>query len=141
VADVAPLDDIKPPVVTAWSQEAYQLDLTGMAKQVVINSLQLEKDSDHIKLLVNDSIKPMMNDKMKQDVEAALSIFYNDELSLSLEFSPQLNAETPSEYQQRMEDEARMHFIEELNGSDFGITMKENFNAVLLEHSVKRTEH
>ena len=135
------VDEINKPVVTAWSKEAYQLDLTGMAKQVVINSLQLENETGQIKLLVNESIKPMMNDKMKQDVETALSNFYNKELSLSLEFSAQLNAETPSEYQQRMDDEARMQFIEELNSSDFGITMKQNFNAVLLEHSVKRTEH
>lgn len=133
--------DIKKPVVTAWSLEAYQLDLTGMAKQVVINSLQLENEAGKIKLLVNQSIQPMMNDKMKLEVEAALSTFYNNELSLSLEFSTQLNAETPAEYQQRMDDEARLLFIDELNGSDFGITMKQNFNAVLLEHSVKRTEH
>jgi len=135
------VDEIKKPVVTAWSKEAYQLDLTGMAKQVVINSLQLENEAGQIKLLVNESIQPMMNDKMKQEVEVALSTFYHKELSLSLQFSSQLNAETPSEYHQRMDDEARMLFIDELNGSDFGITMKQNFNAVLLDHSVKRTEH
>lgn len=128
-------------MVTPWSTEAYQLVLTGIAKQVVINSLLLEQESTHIKLLVNSSLQPMMNDKIKQDVEMALSEFYKQKLSLSLEFSAELKAETPSEYQQRMDDEARMQFIDNLNNSDFGIAMKNNFNAVLLEHSVKRIQH
>ncbi len=127
--------------MTPWSTEAHQLDLTGMAKQVVINSLMLENNDVEIKLLVSSSIQPMMNDKMQQDVERALSGFYNKSLSLNLEFSAELNAETPFEYQQRMDDEARMKFIDDLNNSDFGIAMKQNFNAVLLEHSVKRIEH
>lgn len=129
------------PIESAWSKEAYQLALTGMAKQVVINSVLLENTDERIKLLVNSSIQPMMNDKMKQDVEVALGAFYNKTLSLSLEFSEQLEAETPAQYQQRMDDEARMQFIADLNSSDFGITMKQNFNAELLEHSVKKIEH
>ncbi len=129
------------PIETPWSKEAYQLDLTGMAKQVVINSLLLESANGHIKLLVSSSIQPMMNDKMKQEVEIALADFYKETLSLSLEFAEQLDAETPAQYQQRMDDEARVQFIDDLNKSDFGITMKQNFNAELLEHSVKRIEH
>ncbi len=112
-----------------------------MAKQVVINSILLERESGVIKLLVNNSIQAMMNDKMKLDVEVALSAFYQQKLNLSLAFSDQLDAETPVEYQQRKDDEARAEFINTLNDSDFGITMKQNFNAVLLEHSVKRIEH
>lgn len=112
-----------------------------MGKQMVINSILLENAGGNIKLLVNSSIKSMMNEKIQQDVAIALSDFYNHRLALSLEFSAELNAETPFEYQQRMDDEATKKFIDDLNNSDFGMAMKQNFNAVLLEHSVKRIEH
>ncbi len=128
-------------VDSPWSQEAYQLLISGMAKQLVINSILLEREAGVVKLLVHSSIKPMMNDKMRQDVEEALSAFYQQKLSLCLDFSEHLSAETPAQYQQRKEDEARAQFIERLNESDFAATMKQNFNAVLLEHSVKRIEH
>ncbi len=121
----------------AWSQEAFALKLSGMAKQVVLNSLKSEVDGK-IKLLVSRSVQPMMNEKVKQDIEEALTAFYKRKASLSLDFADQLTAETPIEYQQRMDDEDRAQFIQNLNNGDFGISMKQNFNAVLLEHSVKR---
>jgi len=112
-----------------------------MAKQVVINSVLLDKQNGQIKLLVISSIQPMMNDKIKSDVEVALSDFYQGQYAVNLTFSDDIEAETPSQYQHRMDNEARDQFIDTLNNSDFGITMKKNFNAVLLEHSVKKIEH
>ncbi|MBL7003042.1 MAG: hypothetical protein ISR69_03315 [Gammaproteobacteria bacterium] len=127
-------------VISPWSKDAYQLKLSGIAKEVAVNSLLLEKTESKIKLLVGSQMQPMTNEQIKQDIEKSINDFYQTSMSLDLSFTSVLQAETPAIYHQRMLDEARMDFIKDLSESDIGQAIKNSFNAVLLEHTVKKID-
>lgn len=109
-----------------------------MAKEVAVNSVVLERDENMLTLLVSRAMEPMIQDKIVSDIESALTGFYQQETRLTLQYADKIEAETPFLYEQRMQEESRLEFIEQLSESDFVQAIKTNFNAVLLEHTVKK---
>lgn len=109
-----------------------------MAKQLVVNSNLLDLTDTAIILAVTQQIQPMLNDKIQQEVEQVLQTYFKKTFKLKLSFVEQLNFETPYECAIRKEQEAQQAFIKELDNNELTQALKNSFNAVLLEHTVKK---
>jgi hypothetical protein len=123
-----------------WSQLAHELDLDGLARQLVINCVVKSWQQDHLQLAYLPELelmaKPEIKGQIKQAVESRLGL----ELKLDFFSVPELDAETPQQAYLRKQEEQRLATIERIKEDPVVQKLNKVFGAVLIENSVKKVK-
>lgn len=123
-----------------WSELAFELELDGLARQIVLNSIVHEYTDKRLQLRflaeLQLMIKPDLERQIKQAIEHKL------EVSLSLEFqpSPALDCETPHQARLRNLEQERQGVIQAIRQDPVVQQIKAVFGAELVEDSVNKRD-
>lgn len=116
-----------------WGKLIPQLKLTGLSKALAINCILSEKTADTIKLLLSESHAAMLNIKLTQRIELALSEHFNKKMHLTIDI---LDAKSKpnNPFEKTTPRQAALDTIE--NDADVKRIMA-TFDATLDPHSLK----
>ena len=89
---------------SAWPQFAQALNITGFAREVVMNSVLRDYENDFVELGVDESCSHLVNDKRTALIQKAFAQVLGAEVKLKLNVG-QLNEKTPQQLNQQKKDE------------------------------------
>ena len=121
-----------------WSELAYQLELNAVARQLVLNSVVISWQQNHLKLGFLPELEVMLNQDLEGQIKRAIEAKLG--LSLNLVFQSQavLDAETPQQAFERKQEQARQQVILQIRQDPVVRQLNTLFGAELIEHSVKK---
>lgn len=121
-----------------WSELAYQLELNAVARQLVLNSVVISWQQNHLKLGFLPELEVMLNQDLEGQIKRAIEAKLG--LSLNLVFKSQaaLDAETPQQAFERKQEQARQQVILEIRQDPVVRQLNSLFGAELIEQSVKK---
>lgn len=112
-----------------WTETIEQLGISGLLKQMAMNSFILQQDETQLTLGLAQDKLHLNNEKLQTQLQNALSQFYGKEIHLSVETSPHSTQLTPMEHRKKIylelsqqasndlqHDEKLQRFCEEFNG-------------------------
>ncbi len=115
---------------------AFELELDGLAKQLVMNCIVDSYAENQLKLIflpeLEVMLKPDIESQIKQSLERKLGV------SLKLEFksTTALGCETPHEADERKREQHRQQVIQSIKEDPVVIKLNTVFGAELIEDSV-----
>lgn len=97
-----------------WAKtiEALDLDNLKLVKQVVLNSVLLNKDTQHIKLGLRSNQQHLIREKSLEVLQQKLSEFYQTDITIDIELNDDENLLTPLDHRrqiyQELSEQARL---------------------------------
>lgn len=97
-----------------WAKtiEALDLDNLKLVKQVVLNSVLLNKDTQHIKLGLRSNQQHLIREKSLEVLQQKLSEFYQTDITIDIELNDDENLFTPLDHRrqiyQELSEQARL---------------------------------
>ena len=123
-----------------WSRLAWDIDLGGLARQIVANSL-LEVDADNrFRLLLAPELYELANDRIETEIRQALEQRLGVSLTLELSASAEATGATPQQCKTQRLEQERNAAIEAIRQEGLVRKLERNFAAQLDEASVVRIE-
>ena len=123
-----------------WSTAAYNLDLTGLAQELVANSQLLSFSNDRIDLQLPDELHELVNDLTRAEILQALQQKLGVSLRLELTASTQLTGITPFQAKQQREQQERVAAIAAIREDVMVRKLQHVFDAELDEASVVKID-
>ncbi len=121
-----------------WPVFAESLNVTGFAREVVMNSLIHESKDDIIELYVDDACSHLVNDKRKILIQNAFIEKLNRQVNVKLTVN-QLNEKTPQQLSKEKQDQTLLEAEQELLSDPNIKELMENLDASIIPGSVKAT--
>ncbi|TID21857.1 hypothetical protein JO83_07650, partial [Avibacterium paragallinarum] len=84
-----------------WTETIEQLGISGLLKQMAMNSFILQQDETQLTLGLAQDKLHLNNEKLQTQLQNALSQFYGKEIHLSVETSPHSTQLTPMEHRKK----------------------------------------
>jgi hypothetical protein len=121
-----------------WSQVAYQLELNAVARQLVLNSVVVSWQKNHLQLGFLPELEVMLNQDLEAQIKRAIEAKLGLSLNLIFKSQPTLDAETPQQAFEREQEQARQQVILQIRQDPVVQQLNALFGAELLEHSVRK---
>lgn len=122
-----------------WSELAYQLELNAVARQLVLNSVVISWQDNHLKLAFLPELEVMLNQDLEGQIKQAIEGKLGVSLNLVFNSQPVLDAETPQQAYERKQEQARQQVIVDIRQDPVVRQLNTLFGAELIENSVKKT--
>ena len=128
-----------------WHQVVPQLKLSGRAAELIKHCLLVEQDSGIISLSLDKSSEGLLADSIQQEIEIALSAFYNEKLSLTLAVddtddtkvvTSNSQGETPAQRSSREKTEVQRQAEQNIATDPFVLELQNRFGAQVVPGSV-----
>jgi DNA polymerase-3 subunit gamma/tau len=126
--------DLLPPV--GWRELLAKLGLTGLAQALALNCNFEKMEGDKISLVLAASYKPMVNQKLIERIEQALSSHFGKKLKLNITITAD-EVYSPAKQQQAEQELRRASALESLQQDPSVQKIKTLFNAKLDSQSVE----
>ncbi len=123
-----------------WSATAYELGLTGLAQEIVANSLLDSVTDERMHLMLPAELIDLVNDVTRAEILQALERKLGVSLRLELSAGAMLSGETPLQAKLRREQEERDAAIVAIREEAMVKKLQTAFAAELDEASVVKTE-
>ncbi len=130
----------KPATAPEWSRLAYDIDLGGLARQIVANSVLEIRAEDHFCLVLAPELFELATDRIEAEIRQALEQRLGVSLKLELRTSEKAAGETPQQRQAMRLEQERSAAIEAIRQESLVQKLERNFAAQLDEASVVRIE-
>ena len=121
-----------------WSKLAFQLELDGIARQVVLHSVVELYDEQQLRLAFAPELELMLKPDIKNQIKASIERKLSVSLAVEFEARSPLKAETPQKAHQRKQEEDRRQAIVRIRDHNMVQKLNRLFNAQLIEASVKK---
>ena len=118
-----------------WDKVVAQLPVSGIARQIVSNSVLVAKDNGIIQLKLDATNARMAGDSVIQRLNQALSQFYAEKLKVQL-IEATVEEETPASKAARKEQNALQQAVDEMSADPNVRAIEETFNTKLDASSV-----
>jgi DNA polymerase-3 subunit gamma/tau len=136
-AEAAPTDNRAiPPGSDDWDRVLQGLDLSGLTREMALNSVLLGRDGDTVRLLLAGDHTHVLSDMRKVQLQDALARYYGAPIRLLVEVgtSP---VETPAA-RQRRDEQARLDAAVRAIDADPNVqSLRETFGARVVDGSVR----
>lgn len=119
-----------------WRDLLPKLDLTGVAYALAINCKMDSITEKQVKLVLAASYKPMMNPKLVERIEQALSRYFNRALQVSIQIVED-TVHSPAKEQEQEDQVRRASALESLQQGPVVQKIKTLFNATLDSQSLE----
>ena len=132
------------PTATAsldWSGLAYELGLTGLAQEIVANSLLESYRDGRLKLQLQPEIHELLNDLIKAEITQALEQKLGVSLQLDLAASGVTAGQTPLQAKIQRQQQERLVAIDAIRDEKLVKKLQHAFSAELDEASVVKIEN
>jgi DNA polymerase-3 subunit gamma/tau len=124
-----------------WSGLAYELGLTGLAQEIVANSVLESYRDDELQLRLQPEIHELASDLVKTEITRALEQNLGVSLRLDLVATAAIEAETPLQARTRRQQQERLVAIDAIKDETLVKKLKHAFAAELDETSVVKIEN
>jgi len=123
-----------------WSAMAYELGLTGLAQEIVANSLLLSHAGERIQLQLSTELLEFVNDVTRTEILQALEHKLGVSLRLELTATAELVGETPLQAKLRRQQQERLAAIAAIREEAMVKKLQHAFAAELDETTVVKIE-
>lgn len=125
-----------------WHEVVPQLTLSGRAAELIKHCLLVKQDSGIISLSLDKSSEGLLADSIQQEIEIALSAFYNEKLNLTLAVddtevvTSNSQGETPAQRSSREKTEVQRQAEQNIATDPFVLELQDRFGAQIVPGSV-----
>jgi len=119
-----------------WSEIVLQLGLSGMARELLQNTVLKELTTDRVTLVIEPGYANLLNKEREQLVREALSNYYGRPLTLQIE-PGRPDAETPAREKQRVQTELQQQATEVILSDPHVRALQETFGAKVNTASIR----
>ncbi|MBT8435007.1 MAG: hypothetical protein KJN95_10105, partial [Gammaproteobacteria bacterium] len=124
-----------------WSGLVYDLGLTGLAQEIVANSLLESYRDDRLKLQLQPEIHDLLNDTIKTEITQALEQKIGVSLQLDLATTGVAGGQTPIQAKIQRQHQERLVAIDAIKDEKLVKKLQHAFSAELDEASVVKIEN
>jgi len=122
--------------LATWSETVAQLELSGMARELLQHTVQKELTTDRITLVIEPGYANLISKEREQMVRDALSKHYGRVLTLQIE-TGRPDAETPAREKQRIQTELQQQATEVILNDPHVRALQETFGAKVNTASIR----
>ncbi|MDX1810453.1 MAG: DNA polymerase III subunit gamma/tau, partial [Gammaproteobacteria bacterium] len=119
-----------------WDRVVAQLPISGMARQVIANSVLLEKTDGLLKLKLDPVNARMAGDSVVQRLQQALSQFYNEKVRIQI-IEARVEEDTPAAIAAKQQENELQQAITSMAADPTIKAIEETFNTQLDASSVR----
>lgn len=120
-----------------WTETIEQLGISGLLKQMAMNSFILQQDETQLTLGLAQDKLHLNNEKLQTQLQNALSQFYGKEIHLSVATSPHSTQLTPMEHRKKIYLELSQQARNDLQNDEKLQRFCEEFNGILELESIR----
>ncbi|URL01294.1 DNA polymerase III subunit gamma/tau [Avibacterium sp. 20-126] len=120
-----------------WTDIIEQLAISGLAKQMAMNCVILSQSENQIQLGLRRDKLHLNNEKLRIQLQTALSQFYQQDVTISVETNADLQQLTPMDYRKQIYQELSEQARENLQADERLQRFCEEFDGVLALDSVR----
>lgn len=124
----------------SWRELLSKLELTGLAHALALNCDLEKKSEDKIELILAASYKPMMNPKLTERIEQALSAYFKKKIQLIIRVT-QDTVTSPAKQQETEQELRRASALDALQQDPGVQKIKTLFNATIDSQSIEVGEN
>ena len=124
-----------------WNQLVYELDLDGLAQQIVVNSMVASYVDQCLQLTLPSELYELLNSDNREDIRKALAHKLGTSLRLEWAADQTTTGVTPAQAKLDQEEQDRKLAIDQIKKSEIASKLKRTLAAELDEASVVRVEN
>jgi DNA polymerase-3 subunit gamma/tau len=127
------------PTTTGWHELVANLKLGGMARMLAQHSELVREDGGRLELMVPEAHRHLLDQAYRDKLQAALEERYGRKLRLHFALGAN-SGNTPAELDDKERQARQRRAIETIEGDPFVREVVENFDARVLDDSIRPTE-
>src|SRR6056300_413753 len=121
-----------------WISLFFQLDLDGITRSITANCLLQEVNGTHITLTLDESQTSVFNEEQQRRIKSALDEYFKEDIQLEIK-TGKIDAETPSAWRERMEQERLQTAIQVFQNDEMVNEILERFSGVIQPDTIEPT--
>jgi len=121
-----------------WVSLFFQLGLDGITRSITANCLLGEVQGKHITLILDESHTSVFNEEQQRRIKSAFDKYFQEDLQLEIK-TGKIDAETPSAWRERMEQERLQAAIIDFENDEMVKEILERFSGVIQPDTIEPT--
>ncbi len=121
-----------------WIPLFFQLGLDGITRSITANCLLGEVKGRHITLILDESQTSVFNEEQQRRIKSAFDKYFQEDLQLEIK-TGKIDAETPSAWRERMEQERLQAAIIDFENDEMVKEILERFSGVIQPDTIEPT--
>jgi len=121
-----------------WISLFFQLGLDGITRSITANCLLREVNGKHITLTLDESQTSVFNEEQQRRIKSAFDEYFQEEIQLEIK-TGKIDAETPSAWRERMEQERLQTAIQVFQNDAMVKEILERFSGAIQPDTIEPT--